>query len=844
MRFTLTLLLPLIAIGLLAELAHAATLAVSQAPADGAFPLVADGRPANIQVDADDADVVHLAADLFAADVERVTDHKPTVITYAGVNTKTAVGPMVIVGTIGKSRAIDGLVSAGKLDITPIKNKWEGYLLATVADTSPGVKQALVIAGSDRRGTAFGVFTLSEAIGVSPWYWWADVPPKKKPQLYVSLPAAVSDSPGVKYRGIFMNDEDWGLNPWAKETFDPQFKNIGPKTYEKVFELLLRLRLNYIWPAMHAVSAEFGSAPENVALADKYGIVAGSSHCEPMLCNNVHWNEKDQGNWNYSTNRDTIHAYWETNAKARGSEEAVWTLGIRGIHDKPMETPPTRMPDKISLVSQVIQDQRDLLHQYVTTQFGPVAQCFVPYKEVLPIYDAGLKVPDDVTLVWVDDNFGYIRRLSNVDERKRSGGSGVYWHLSYYGGPHSYTWINSTPPALIWEELHKAWDNQARTLWVINVGDIKPGEIGIDYYAHLAWNPEGVGPDSQPQALRDFAAKNFGDELAQPIADLLTEFYRLGAIHKPELMNREWAMLLPADRAAQLGRDYDGLLKREQALAATIPPEARDAYTETIGFPARVLASTGLIFMADRNIQLGIDPAANQSQIAQLRGELESQVKNFNTEIAGGKWNHVMPGLVTGKDLTAWSSQVRWPWGEKLAQPGQAAASTRPTDQPPTGQPWRNAATANRNTSQGTAHWGAIVGLGPSSNAMALLPASLESSWKEGDASAPVLEYDFASQSGDVDAFVDFVPTFRIYPGMKLRVAIAVDDRAATAVEVPGSSGAENEGGPIRKNAVQDNYVRLRVPLPGLSAGKHVFKIRAIDPGAVIDQISLPESKP
>jgi len=646
--------------------------------------------------------------------------------------------------------------------------------------------------------------------------------------------------PAVKYRGIFINDEDWGLNPWASKMFDPQFGNIGPKTYEKVFELMLRLRLNYLWPAMHACSAEFGSVPENVALADKFGIVAGSSHCEPMLYNNVHWNERTQGRWNYALNRDAIHGIWEDTAKARGQYEAVWTLGIRGIHDAAMERPPDDMPGKINLLGEVVHDQRELLDQYVTKQWGPVAQCFVPYKEVLPIYDAGLKVPDDVTLVWTDDNFGYIRRLGNPGEQQRPGGSGVYWHISYYGQPHSYTWINTTAPALMWEELHKALENNARTLWVINVGDIKPGEIGIDYFSRLAWNPDGFDRGAQRTFLHDFAAGNFGEQFAQPMTDLLMEFYQLGTIRKPELMDRAWALSLTPERAARLENDYNNLLKREEALSAAVPAEARDAYAEMAGFPARVLASAGLIFMADRNVQQGMDVATNENKITALRNDLETQVENYNTKIAGGKWNRMMPGLVTGKDLTRWSSQVRWPWGEKTSQTGQITNNSPVGNEPPAGQGWRDAATADRQSTQGTAQWSIVEGLGPSGRAMALLPASAAISWTEDDKNAPALEYDFQTKGGDEEAFVDFLPTFRIYSGMKLRVAASVDDGAPTIIEVPGSSGAENENGPVRSFAVQNNYVRARVPLPGLAAGKHTFKIRAIDPGAVIDRVSLP----
>ena len=796
--------------------------------------MVGAGSTATIVIDTNDFEVVQFAASFFADDVWRVTGHRPPV-----TNTPAGSPQVIIAGTLGHSTIIDALANSGKLkDLDQIKGRWEATLAQVVEKPLPGVERAVVIAGSDRRGTAYGLMRLSEAIGVSPWYWWADVPPRHHNAIAVKLPAPQTDAPGVKYRGFFINDEDWGLNPWASKKFDPQFGNIGPKTYEKVFELMLRLRLNYIWPAMHACSREFGSVPENAALADKFAIVAGSSHCEPMLYNNVHWNESVKGRWNYSLNRDAIHGIWEDTAKARGQYEAVWTLGIRGIHDRAMERPPNDMPGKINLMGEVFRDQRSLLNQYVNKQWGPIAQCFVPYKEVLPIYDAGLKVPDDVTLVWVDDNFGYIRRLSDPAERKRPGGAGVYWHMSYYGGPHSYTWINTTAPALMWEELHKAWENDARTLWVINVGDIKPAEIGIDYFSRFAWNPDGFSLGGQRAFLRDFAARNFGEKIAQPTTDLLMEYYRLGTIRKPELMNREWTLSLTPERAAQLARDYRDLLAREKSLSAEVSADARGAYTELIGFPARVVGDVGSIFMADRKIQETNNVAANEKAIEQLRSDLEAQVENYNTKIAGGKWNHVMPGLVTGSNLMAWNSQVRWPWGERT--PAGARRNQASADQPPTGQSWRDAATADRQSSSDTARWRVIEGLGPSGRAMALQPAGLDSSWSENDTNAPTLGYDFTSKAGDAEAFVDFLPTFRLYPGMKLRVAVIVDNQPATLVEVPGSSGAENENGAIRSFAVQNNYTRARIPLPGLTAGRHTLRIRAVDPGAVIDCVSLP----
>lgn len=806
---------------------------VTDAIDSGGIIVAAAGKAAAVAVDPKDYTVVSVAAGLFADDVQRVAGVRPEI-------TADPATAAIVVGTLGHSALVDRLAAEGKLvALDQIKGRWETTLWQIVEHPfgARGPARALVIIGSDRRGTAYGLMQLSERMGVSPWHWWADVPVPHRDTVAVNVSSPQVDAPAVKYRGIFINDEDWGLFPWAAQTFDPQFGNIGPKTYAKVFELLLRLRLNYLWPAMHACSAEFASQPENITLADRYGIVAGSSHCEPMLCNNVHWDEKTQGKWDYTLNRDAIHAYWADSARTRGAEEAVWTLGIRGIHDRAMEGP-RDIPTRINIVSDVIRDQRALLGQYVSREWGPVAQAFVPYKEVLPIYDAGLKVPDDVTLVWVDDNFGYIRRLSAPAERQRSGGAGVYWHLSYYGGPHSYTWINTTAPALMWEELHKAWANDARRLWVINVGDIKPGEVGIDFFARFAWDAEHFGADAQPAFLQDFAARTFGDKLAPSVASLLGTYYRLGTMRKPELMTREWALSLPDAETARLQTDYQALVRETETLGGAVDPRSRDAFFELIGFPAQVLGKTGLIFLADRDAQLGRKAAESQSTITQLRDELESLVAQYNTGILGGKWNHMMPGLVTGKDLMAWSSQVRWPWGDKPAN--LVKIERERAKQPPADQVWRDAATANEQTGAGTSHWNAVPGLGTSGRALVITPAGLESSWKLEDTSAPTLTYAFETRGGDASAFIDFLPTFRLYPGMKARVVVSVDDQTPITIEVPGSSGAEDEVGKIRATAVQDNYARTRLPLPALTAGKHRFKIRAVDPGVVIDRVSLP----
>jgi hypothetical protein len=790
--------------------------------------LASAGSTATVLYDASDYEVVHKVAGFFAADVERVTGKQPSVVTELPKSAES----LVLMGTLGKNRWIDRLVAEGKLEVSNLKNQWERYQLITLNNPFPGVKSAVVIVGSDRRATAYGAFGLSEAIGVSPWYWWADVPVKKSAYLAVRACHYTSTSPAVKYRGIFINDEDWGLFQWSSKTFDPQRKNIGPKTYEKVFELMLRLKLNLIWPAMHEISAEFASIPENIELADAYGIVAGSSHCEPMLCNNCHWNQKEKGPWNYSLNKDTIYNYWMNSVTSRSNKEAVWTIGIRGIHDQGMQRPPNEVPDRIKLVENVFVDQRQMIDRNVTKEFGDIQQCFVPYKEVLPLYDAGLKVPDDVTIVWVDDNFGYTRRLGSPQEGKRSGGAGIYWHLSYYGGPHSYLWLNTTPPALMWEELHKAYENDVRKIWVINVGDIKPMEIGIDYFSKMAWNTETIGPASQPTFLRRFAAEQFGEKLAAPVADLLSEYYRLGSIRKPEEMNRYgWAMTLSNATASSLTADYQHLLKSERAIEKRIRPEDKDAYFQLVGFSARILGASGLVFMADRDIQRGVDTLRAHSEVERLRQYIKAQVDYYNNEMTGGKWKHMMPGMETAKNLTAWNSQVRWPWGETTATAKKVS--------PQPDRVWREAASANRLVAGQKAQWVEIPGLGYGAKAMALKPATIESSWKLGDPSAPAMVFNFTTKQPSGEVLLQFLPTFRIYPGMQLRVSVAIDGQTPVEVEVPGSNGKEDENGPNRSNGIMNNAVQARLPLTGLTPGNHVLTLSAMDPGVVVDRISF-----
>jgi hypothetical protein len=617
--------------------------------------LVDAGAVADVYVDAGDEMVVKKAAALLTEDIERVTGKRPTLVNEVNKLGRQA----VLVGTLGKSGVIDSLVKSGKLDGSKLNGQWESFALQTVEQPLPGVDRALVIVGSDRRGTAFGIFELSEQIGVSPWYWWADVTPTHRDRLIAKAGARRVGPPTVKYRGIFINDEDWGLERWSAKTFEPELGNIGPKTYEKVFELLLRLKGNYLWPAMHHCSTEFGAIERNSVLADEWGIVMGASHCEPMNRNNVWWDEKERGPWRWDTNREGMIKYWEEWAQQRGKYEALWTVGMRGIHDSPMRFPPD-MPGQVKALGDAITAQRDLLKKYVAPDVAKVPQVFMAYKEALAHYQNGLTLPDDVTTMWCDDNFGYIRQLSTPDEQKRSGGAGVYYHISYLGRPQPYLWLNTTPPALIWSEMTKALDYGADRIWVVNVGDIKPGELGMEFWMRLAWNKDRYDANAQTQFLNEWATREFGVDFATDLSALMNDYYRLGFQRKPEQMQAGSFDVVNYDETARRLVEYRALRDCAESIHSRVPADKRDAYYQLVLYPVRMAAATAEVFA---NVDLGrlyaLQGRVNANELFNAaetaRGVIDRETAYYNDQLVGGKWRGIMTaGGIDTRYLMPW----------------------------------------------------------------------------------------------------------------------------------------------------------------------------------------------
>ncbi|MEJ6980697.1 glycosyl hydrolase 115 family protein [Pedobacter sp. P351] len=630
-----------------------AQISVSFQPLSNSFPLVVKGKAAAIYSDAADAEVVRIAAEAFRNDVKLVSGVAP------GTINADAGSQQVLIGTLGSSRIIDALIESKKLKVDNLKGRWETFTISIVDNPAPNVKQALVIVGSDPRGTAFGVFELSRLIGVSPFYWWADVNPVKHNEIYFSKSSFTSPTPSVKYRGIFLNDEDWGLQPWAAKTFELETGDIGPKTYAKIFELLLRLKANLIWPAMHPSTKAFYSYPGNKKVAADYAIVVGSSHAEPMLRNNVGEWDKSMGAFNYITNKEKIYNYWDSRVKESKDNDAIYTLGMRGVHDSGMEGVKS-VKEAVPLLEKIIEEQRGMLKKHVNANVAAIPQVFTVYKEVLEIYDSNIKLPDDVTVVWPDDNYGYIQRLNDEKENKRSGGSGVYYHASYWGRPHDYLWLSSTHPGLIREEMMKAYQTGSDRLWVLNVGDIKPLEYNIQQFMDMAYQAEPFKESSYSKThLKNWVASVFGAAKAERISSILWNYYQLAFERRPEFMG--WSQTEPTtqtkysdynhfyygDEAQRRIDSYEKLVSDLKTLRPEISAKDADAFYQLVYYPVIGASLMNKKFLyRDKAFLYAKQSRASASDYAamskQAYNDIVKETEYYNNQLVNGKWKHIM----------------------------------------------------------------------------------------------------------------------------------------------------------------------------------------------------------
>lgn len=596
------------------------------------FSLRSD-QPIKLACDNAEEKVVQTALKLFIRDYQSVFSASAAVDARQG---------NIIVGTVGKSP----LLKAVSADVSALTGKKQAFLLQVLPDGK------LLVAGSDSHGTAYGIMELSRLIGVSPWEWWADVTPEKKTSFVLSAEYQTLQSPSVEYRGIFINDEDWGLMPWSSQTYEPSDikGHIGPKTNARIFELLLRLRANTYWPAMHECTLPFFLTEGNRKVAEEYGIFIGSSHCEPMVCSAAgEWRRRGQGDYDYVNNSASVYKFWEDRVKEVAQQGNIYTLGMRGVHDGQMQGAKTVAEQK-AVLERVLKDQRGLLQKYVNKDVTAIPQAFIPYKEVLDIYNAGLQVPDDVTLIWCDDNYGYIRHFPTAEERARKGGNGIYYHVSYWGRPHDYLWLGTFSPYLLHQQMKLAYDRGIQKMWVLNVGDIKPAEYQIELFLDMAWNIDEVNEIGVTAHLKSWLGREFGSNCAEELLPAMEAHYQLSYIRKPEFMGntREeerdpkykvikdlpWSEQTISERL----RSYTVLSDVVERMESNIPTDRQDAYFQLVKYPVQAAAQMNRKILT---AQLARHSKADWKQSDAAFDSIASLTQQYNS-LQNGKWNRMM----------------------------------------------------------------------------------------------------------------------------------------------------------------------------------------------------------
>ena len=619
-----------------------ASKAFSQAPGEQSYISAKDGPgyvrlsagvSSSLCVSEEEYPGVILAVKSLQNDIKAVTKSTPELLTGNRGKSKQ----VVIIGTLGKNPLIDQLVKQRKLNVNSIAGKWEAHLTQVVQNPAPGVEKALIIVGSDKRGTIYGVYELSAQIGVSPWYWWADVPVKEQKSLYV-LPGRYSDGgPAVKYRGIFINDEAPSFSGWAKE----KFGGVNHLVYEKVFELILRLKGNYLWPAMWGNAFNDDDKLDPV-LADEYGIVMGTSHHEPMDRAQQEWKRYGTGAWNYETNGEELRNFWKKGIENMGNKETIVTIGMRGDGDMPMTE-----GSNIILLEKIVHDQRKIIADVTGKDTAQTPQMWALYKEVQEYYDKGMQVPDDVTLLLCDDNWGNIRKLPKLNAPKRKGGYGIYYHFDYVGGPRNYKWLNTNPISKTWEQMHLAYEYGARQVWIVNVGDLKPMEFPISFFLDYAWSPDKWTAKRLDDYTRMWATQQFGPEHAIEIAKMLTLYTKYNGRRKPELLDENSYSLINYREFENVVNDYNKLRNDAQSLYKKMPLQYKDAFYQLVLHPVEACANLNKMYYdAALNKLYATQGRAATNVMAEKTKELFEKDVNisyyYNKVLSKGKWDHMM----------------------------------------------------------------------------------------------------------------------------------------------------------------------------------------------------------
>ena len=621
---------------------------LSTVPAKGSFSLLSNGKSAALTYSSNDFVGVAKAMNYFKSDLKMVSGSEPKL----AVDTLPAASQLVIAGTLGHSKLIDQLVSEKKIDLSILNGKWEQFIIQVVENPFPGIEKALVIAGSDKRGTIFGIFEISKQMGVSPWYWWADVPIETQSNIYVKAQRFTLGEPSVKYRGIFLNDEEPALGRWAVE----KFGSFNSQFYEKLFELALRMKSNFVWPAMWW-GAFNSDDPKNTQLAEDMGIVMGTSHHEPMNRAHAEWKPFGGKEWDYEKNPEQLRKFWTEGIERTKNVETIVTLAMRGDGDMAMSA-----STNVALLQKIVEDQRKIIADVTKKPIAETPQVWALYKEVQDYYDNGMRVPDDITLLLCDDNWGNIRKLPKPGEAKRAGGYGIYYHFDYVGDPRNYKWLNTTQIQRTWEQMNMAYRHGVDRIWVVNVGDLKPMEFPIEFFLDFAWNPDRWPAEKLQEYTRQWIENQFGSKYSTEVASLIDDYTRFNSRRKPELMEPTTYSLINYKEADRVVIEYNALAEKAQSLYEKMPETYKDAFFELVLHPIIACANLNDLYVTVGKNRL----YATQGRAAtnELSQETKKLYKNdsiisdrYNHKIAGGKWNHMMDQTHIG--YTYWQQPIK-----------------------------------------------------------------------------------------------------------------------------------------------------------------------------------------
>ncbi len=749
------------------------------------------GQDASISVSADERPVVHAAAKMLQDDFKKVLGG---CLSYDGSS------PHIYVATAG----VRGFPEEVAADADSLCLHPQAFLLCVVADT-------LVVMGSDAHGTAYGLMQISRLLGVSPWEWWTDAMPRPLKRFALSRDFRQSEHPSVLYRGIFINDEDWGLRPWAARYEPSDVKGqIGPRTNERIFQLMLRLRTNLYWPAMHEGTEPFFLTSGNREMAARYGIFVGGSHCEPMASSTaVEWGLRGTGDYDYVHNAPAVRSFWQQRLDEVKNQEIIYTLGMRGVHDGAMQGART-VDEQRAVLSQAIADQRCMLASTVDSNLLRIPQVFIPYKEVLDVYNSGLQVPTDVTLMWCDDNYGYIRHFPTQQELSRPGGNGLYYHLSYWGRPHDYLWLGTIHPALVRHQLLTAYDRGIRRMWVLNVGDIKPAEYQLELAMDMAWNIDAFRSDEATKAhLKSFLCREFGQKMGNRLAPVMLEHYRLAHIRKPEVMGgtrveeadrKRWSTIadLPWDASYIRRRlnDYASIATLVERLAQSLPADRLDTYFQLVQYPVQGAALHNRKLLLGQLARHGL---ATWAQSDEAYDSLQVLTREYNEGITNeGKWKGIM------------DSHPR-----RLPVFGRVPHTTATTVMPKSGS-----AIMLWNGAEATGVVKPLPYLGYE-NGAAELPAGKD------------VSFSFRAAPCDAVVEVSVLPTHPLQ-GSSMPVSIVLDGRELGVLDFATQGRSEQW-----KQNVLTNQATLCLPCIIGSAPRHSLVLRAQASGIVLDQVKL-----